>query len=138
MKREINLIVESATMTSKSTNSKAGDPVGHFSWESSPTNFYLQSIQLSCATGKLEDLDAGVKEAHPDRSSTLNFVLQGEEFDISACELRDLLRSRLHGSPVLMVLPERIPEADMETLFQEGKRVGWNACIDAVQARGFE
>lgn len=38
-------------------------------------------------------------------------------------------------APVAVVLPERIQEAEVETLFQEGKRVGWNGYDDEMRKR---
>ena len=38
-------------------------------------------------------------------------------------------------APVAVVTPERILEADVETLFQEGKRVGWNGYDDEMRKR---
>lgn len=58
------------------------------------STYVLQELNLSHTSGKLEDLDKDVQKYPADVKHTLCFVLQGEEFFISACELRDLLRER--------------------------------------------
>ncbi|QHJ81261.1 MAG: hypothetical protein [Caudoviricetes sp.] len=92
------------------------------------STYVLQELNLSHTSGKLEDLDKDVQKYEADVKHTLCFVLQGEEFFISACELRDLLRAR--GTPVYQLSsafasPALWGDVSKETYDVHCGRVGW-------------